>query len=530
MIDNEPICSIDEFEAALRDEFLPPDQQHRLRAALRACKQSTDVEEYDSRFLVNGVFVEQCESESPCAKSESEGPVEFEMGDLPKERSVIDTSVCAMELRLDKVQVEGNDLLFVEALVQEKRLKMLVDSGATHSIVRRDLLAAPAGTQEESIQARDFEEGCRRLPRGSSRSFHLDAVAEDGKMKPDGDVANLVREFADYLREELPEGLPPERDIEHSVQLKQDIERSSSPWVSNVFSVPKRDPVTGELPTKIQWVRGCDPSKPVRWVVDYRYVNSATNIPPIPIPRIDEVFDRLAGAHVFTLIDLASGYHQIRMAFDSRQYTAFRAGSEIYQWCVAPMGVAGLTGTWSRLMRRILESKELSAFAVVYRDDICVFSKNRSDHLQHLRHVFEVLRSEQLYARPSKCHFAQPQIRFLGHIVSGERVRVDPNKTAAIANWAHPQSVKGLQRFLGLTGYYRRFVRSYADLVLPLSELLKSTTEWKWGSEQEFAFNTIKKTLISAPILRLPDMYSPFQVTTDALKTCIGGVLRQQVD
>ncbi|GMF60928.1 unnamed protein product [Phytophthora fragariaefolia] len=343
--------------------------------------------------------------------------------------------------------------------------------------------------------------------------FHLDEVAEDGKMKPYDDVANLVREFADYLREELPEGLPHERDIEHCVQLKQGavpssrplfrhahvgkealqvfvdkllrkkwIERSSSPWVSNNYAVPKRDPVTGELPTKIQWVRGGDPSKPVRWVIDYRYVNSATNIPRIPIPRINEDFDRLAGAHVFTLIDLASGYHQMK---------------------------------W--LLTRA--------------NDICVFSKNRSDHLQHLRRVFEVLRSEQLYSRPSKWHFfAQPQIRFLGHIVSGEGVRVNPDKTAAIANWACPQSVKDLQSFLGFAGYYRHFVRSYAHLVLPLSELLKSTTEWKWGSEQEFAFNTIEKTLISAPILRLPDMNLPFQVTTDASKTCVGGVLSQQVD
>jgi hypothetical protein len=231
---------------------------------------------------------------------------------------------------------------------------------------------------------------------------------------------------------------------------------------------------------------------------------------------------------VFTLIDLACGYHQMRLAIESRQYTAFRAGSEIYQWCVAPMGLAGMPGTWSRLMRRIFETSELAAFVVVYLDDICVFSRTRAEHLEHLRRVFEVLREEKLFARPSKCHFAQREIRFLGHIISGEGIRVDPDKTTAVSTWPQPQSAKDLQRFLGLAGYYRRFVRGYADLVLPLSDLLKSKVEWVW--RQERAFTAIKAALVSAPLLRLPNMSLPFQVTTDASKYCVGGVLSQVVD
>lgn len=592
------------------------------------------------------------------------------MEEASETRVVIGPSVCTMEIELDKVQVEGQGLLFVDALVQDKKLRMLVDSGATHSIVRRGLLRAPEGASLTELRARDFEGkvtttrachyevplrvadkecvveliewplqqdfdgilgqtwlrrenpvinwvqgtlswprkgNCRRRrqhKKARSRSldasamdiskeavvspastdpevewselnefmqnlkagmyaevFHLDVVDKTGTMKPDADIEALVREFSDYLREELPDGLPPERDIEHSVVLKSGaqsssrppfrhahveqtalrafvdklltkrwIEKSSSAWVSNIFAVPKRDPVTGEMPTKIQWIRSGDPSKPVRWVIDYRYVNSMTDIPRIPIPRIDEVFDRLAGAHVFTLIDLASGYHQMRLAFESRQYTAFRAGSEIYQWCVAPMGLAGMPGTWSRLMRRIFETSELAQFVVVYLDDICVFSRTRTEHLVHLRRVFEILREEQLFARPSKCHFAQSEIRFLGHIISGEGVRVDPDKTAAVSNWSQPQNPKDLQRFLGLAGYYRRFVRGYADLVLPLSDLLKAKVEWSWSSAQERAFTSIKAALVSAPLLRLPDMSLPFQVTTDASKYCVGGVLSQIVN
>ncbi|GMF40127.1 unnamed protein product [Phytophthora fragariaefolia] len=333
-----------------------------------------------------------------------------------------------MELRLDKVQVEGNDLLFVEALVQEKRLKMLVDSGATHSIVRRALLAAPAGTHEEIIQTRDFE---GRLSRTSSRKFTVEMTFDDRLCSVELVEWPLRQDFdgilgQSWLRRENPDidwtagtlswrrptcrnlprewTPPPPGDPEIEYVDADEFETSRLGYTQKFCTWM---PLQRTLPTKIQWVPGGDPSKPVRWVIDYRYVNSATKIPRIPIPRIHEVFDRLAGAHVFTLIDLASGYHQMRMAFDSRQYTAFRAGSEIYQWCVAPMGLAGMPGTWSRLMRRIFESKELSAFVVVYLGDICVISKNQSDPLQHLRRVFEVLRSEQRYARPTRNKLAE---------------------------------------------------------------------------------------------------------------------------
>ncbi|KAJ0410812.1 hypothetical protein ATCC90586_010135 [Pythium insidiosum] len=702
MIENLPIRDLDEFESVFSEEFVPSDQQQRLRAALRACRQSGSIEDYVARFreiimqirqmsqldqvdhFIAGLKPEtqkevnylNCEtlrdaiaaaqayerahfggaaprrsrparlpdaepmdvshvatrasdevlevaqfssrpprpSIEACRRaSVSAEPMIFDMEEASEPCVVIGPSVCAMEIELDKVQVEGEGLLFVDVTVQDKKLRTLVDSGATHCIVRRGLLRAPEGASLTELRARDFEgkvtwtrahhydvtllvagkesvaefvewplqqefdgilgqtwlrkenpvidwvQGRIGWPR--SEVFHLDVVNTKGDVKLDTDIESLVQEFSDYLREELPDGLPPERDIEHSVVLKAGakpssrppfrhahveqtalrsfvdkllnkrwIEKSSSARVSNIFAVPKKDPVTGEMPTKIQWIRGGDPSKPVRWVIDYRYVNSMTDIPRIPIPRIDEVFDRLAGAHVFTLIDLASGYHQMRLAFEARQYTAFRAGSEIYQWCVAPMGLAGMPGTWSRLMRRIFETSELAAFVVVYLDDICVFSRSREEHLKHLRRVFEILREEKLFARPSKCHFAQSEIRFLGHIISGAGVRVDPDKTTAVSTWPQPQNAKDLQRFLGLAGYYRRFVRGYADLVLPLSDLLKAKMEWVWSSSQERAFTAIKAALVSAPLLRLPDMALPFQVTTDASKYCVGGVLSQVVD
>ena len=149
---------------------------------------------------------------------------------------------------------------------------------------------------------------------------------------------------------------------------------------------------------------------------------------------------------VFTVIDLAFGYHQMRLKIRSRQYTAFRTNNEIYQWKVAPMGLAGMPGTWTRLMRTTLAKLK---FVVVYLDDICIFSPSLTGHYSHIKEVLEVLRTNQRYARKSKCTFAKPSVEFLGHIISNKELKVDPRKVAAIASWSTPQNAKDLQRFIG---------------------------------------------------------------------------------
>lgn len=152
---------------------------------------------------------------------------------------------------------------------------------------------------------------------------------------------------------------------------------------------------------------------------------------------------------VFSVVDFVSGYHQMRMAVSSKQFTAFCAGTECYHWWVAPMGLAVVPGTWSRLMRRIFETEELSCFVVIYLDDICIFSKSLNEHVLHLRRVFQILREEKLYARPSKCHFARSSIRFLGHVIGGDGIHVDPDKTAALTNWPTPYNVNMYNVFPG---------------------------------------------------------------------------------
>ena len=381
------------------------------------------------------------------------------------------------------------------------------------------------------------------------------AAVDDDNSLIDRRIMKLLDDYPDVFPDQLPDELPPKRSVELELMMKpsaqpsnrppfrlsqveqaalQDfvkekiakgwIEVSDSPWVSNVFGIPKKDPKTGESISRSEWLRSGNSSFPIRWVIDYRHVNSQTVVPKIPLPRIDELFDQMVGMKVFTVIDLAQGYHQMRVHPDSKKYTAFRTHNETYQWCVAPMGLAGMPGVWSRLMR-VLFGK--FSFVVVYLDDICVFSSNVEEHVQHLKTLFDVLRKEELYAHRSKCKFGKYEVGFLGHTVSDKGLSMDKSKTAAIATWPTPKSTKELQSFLGLAGYYRRFIFQFAHIVHPLSSLLKKDSVWTWELPQDNAFNKLKTALQAAPVLRLADLTCPFVLTTDASGLCVGGVLSQ---
>ena len=240
---------------------------------------------------------------------------------------------------------------------------------------------------------------------------------------------------------------------------------SNYPWVSNIFGIPKKYPVTGRLPKRSEWLRSGNSKIPIKWVIDYRYDNSMSVVATIPLPLIEELFDRMVGCKFFTLLDLAQGYHQMVILPSSRPYTAFRTQKEAYQWCVAPMGLSGMPGVWSRLMRKLFD--QLDTFVVVYLEDICIFPRTMEDHVGHVRAVCAVLRKEKLYARLSKCAFGRNEIAFLGHMVSDEDLQVDPKKTDAVATFQDPTCRKELLSFLGLAGHYRRFICNFPSCHVP---------------------------------------------------------------
>lgn len=184
------------------------------------------------------------------------------------------------------------------------------------------------------------------------------------------------------------------------------IEVSESPWVSSIFAVPKKDPAFGKQPSRSEWIKPGNAQHPVRWVVHYRYVNSQTEIPNIPLPRIEKIFDRMPGCTIFSTLGLAQGYHKMLAVPSSKKFTAFRTDKEVYQLRVAPMGLSGMSRVWSRLMRVLFVK---FTFVVVYLDDLCVFSRSEEEHCLHLRAVFEVL-------RVSGCTSAWRSVHLDGHV------------------------------------------------------------------------------------------------------------------
>ena len=360
--------------------------------------------------------------------------------------------------------------------------------------------------------------------------------------------AKLFKEFEDVFPDSLPAGLPPGRGHELHIQLKpgtkpparvpprinQKHATFESSWLKDMLDKRLISKSQSQFAAPHFYVDKPETAKTgeYRAVTDFRALNAVTIKNKYPLPRADQLFDKLSNAKYFTKIDLRTGFYQILINEGDRHKTAFTTSQGLFEYNVLPMGLCNSPGIFMQLMNDTF-AEFLNKFVLVFLDDIIVYSNTLEEHEQHVRQALTRLRQQRLYAKASKSALCKREVEFLGHMVGEHGLRVMQDKIEAVRDWPTPTNLRELRAFLGLAGYYRRFVRNFSAIALPLTELTRNATtsrqklDLSWGTRQQLAFIELKRALQSTPVLTLPDLSKEFVVQCDASGYAVGAVLQQ---
>ena len=469
-----------------------------------------------------------------------------------------------------KASVEVPDLVMsYEAMCKlkkaEKRLPEAKRSKYWTVYCRETEEKAAQAEAKEATEAKEAKGG-PYAHSGGSKGVTINALATEAS--PSADEVERQKLADEIVKEwegrimpaDLPAGLPPKRDSpQMTIQIKENtnpvaayarrdtfqhtaeskkmlnellekgfIRPSQSPWGSPMFLVSKPDGTS-------------------RMVIDYRALNTATIRNRYPLPRVDELFDKLQGAKYFSKIDLRSGYYQIQMAEEDVQKTAFTSRHGHYEWLVMPMGLTNAPAVFMALMENIFR-EELDTYVNCFLDDVMIFSKTLEEHRIHVNNVFKKLEEKKLYVKKSKCEFVKTEVEFLGHVVGRDGVKMVEDKVRAVREWKTPECQKEVEQFLGLAGYYRRFIKDFSKIAAPLSELTGTlgkrrkkeeakgkrerpqVKQFVWGDAQQEAFEALKEAVCTAPVLALPDPNKIFKMQVDASGYATGAVIMQEFE
>jgi hypothetical protein len=292
------------------------------------------------------------------------------------------------------------------------------------------------------------------------------------------------------------------------LQAKGFIRPSSSPWGAPVLFVEKKDGTQ-------------------RMCVDYRSLNEVTIMNKYPLLRIEDLFDQMNGASMFSKIDLRSGYHQFKIRESDIPKTAFHTRYGLYEYTVMSFGLTNAPAYFMYLVNKVF-MEYLDKFVVIFIDDILIFSKTEEEHEKHLRFVLDKLRSNKFYAKFSKCEFWLTQVAFLRHVISAGGASVDLGKVKDVLNWMPPTTASEIWSFLGLAGYYYRFIKDFSKIAKLMMKLLEKNKAFEWTPECQASFEELRKRLTSAPALVLPDLTKKFDIYCDASHRGLECVLMQE--